>query len=107
MDVASEESVAAVFLRLDRLDIAVNHAGVGLVANVEGTEVGEFDRHAHELEDMMAELHARQPVGRMGRPEEIASLALYLASDEAAFTHGSVFTIDGGWTSVWSAGVVR
>ena len=55
--------------------------------------------HLHELEEMRAELHARQPVGRMGRPEEIASLALYLASDEAAFTHGSVIAIDGGWTA--------
>ncbi len=55
--------------------------------------------HSHELEEMRAQLHARQPVGRMGRPEEIASLALYLASDEAAFTHGSVITIDGGWTA--------
>ncbi len=55
--------------------------------------------HQHELEEMRAELHARQPVGRRGRPEEIASLALYLASGEAAFTHGSVITIDGGWTA--------
>ena len=44
-------------------------------------------------------LHARQPIGRMGRPEEIAAAALYLASDEAAFVTGSALVIDGGWTA--------
>ncbi len=40
----------------------------------------------------------RQPMGRLGRPEEIAALALYLASDESAFTTGQVHVIDGGFT---------
>ncbi|GCE16252.1 SDR family NAD(P)-dependent oxidoreductase [Dictyobacter kobayashii] len=44
-------------------------------------------------------LHARQPIGRMGKPEEIASAALYLASEEAAFVTGSTLVIDGGWTA--------
>jgi 2-keto-3-deoxy-L-fuconate dehydrogenase len=44
-------------------------------------------------------LHARQPLGRMGRPDEIAAAALYLASDEAAFITGSTLVIDGGWTA--------
>jgi 2-keto-3-deoxy-L-fuconate dehydrogenase len=38
----------------------------------------------------------RQPMGRLGRPEEIAALAVYLASDEASFTTGTVQVIDGG-----------
>lgn len=42
---------------------------------------------------------ARQPMGRLGRPEEIAALALYLASDEAAFTTGAVHVVDGGWVN--------
>lgn len=41
---------------------------------------------------------ARQPMGRLGRAEEIAALALYLASDESSFTTGAVHVIDGGWT---------
>jgi 2-keto-3-deoxy-L-fuconate dehydrogenase len=41
---------------------------------------------------------ARQPMGRLGRPEEIAALAVYLASDESAFTTGQTHVIDGGWT---------
>jgi 2-keto-3-deoxy-L-fuconate dehydrogenase len=40
---------------------------------------------------------ARQPMGRLGRPEELAQLALYLASDESAFTTGQIHIIDGGW----------
>lgn len=40
---------------------------------------------------------ARQPMGRLGRPEEIAALALYLASDESAFTTGAIHIVDGGW----------
>lgn len=42
---------------------------------------------------------ARQPMGRIGRPEEIAALAAYLASDEAGFTTGQIHLIDGGWSN--------
>lgn len=41
---------------------------------------------------------SRQPMGRVGEASEIAALALYLASDEAAFTTGTAIPIDGGWT---------
>jgi 2-keto-3-deoxy-L-fuconate dehydrogenase len=41
----------------------------------------------------------RQPMGRLGKPEEIAALATYLASDEAGFTTGQLHVIDGGWTT--------
>ena len=42
---------------------------------------------------------ARQPMGRLGRVEEIAALAVYLASDESAFTTGTAQVIDGGWSN--------
>jgi 2-keto-3-deoxy-L-fuconate dehydrogenase len=42
---------------------------------------------------------ARQPMGRLGTPDEIASLAVYLASDESAFTTGTIHIIDGGWSN--------
>ena len=42
---------------------------------------------------------ARQPTGRLGSTEEIAALALYLASDESSYTTGAVHVIDGGWTN--------
>jgi 2-keto-3-deoxy-L-fuconate dehydrogenase len=41
---------------------------------------------------------ARQPLGRLGTAEEIAALAVYLASDEASFTTGAIHLIDGGWS---------
>jgi NAD(P)-dependent dehydrogenase (short-subunit alcohol dehydrogenase family) len=55
--------------------------------------------HKDNKEETRAELRARQPIGRLGQPEEIASMVRYLASDEAAFVNGSLFTIDGGWTA--------
>jgi NAD(P)-dependent dehydrogenase (short-subunit alcohol dehydrogenase family) len=55
--------------------------------------------HSHEKDKVRAELNQRQPVGRLGKPDEIAHLVLYLCSMEAAFVTGSVVTIDGGWTA--------
>ena len=55
--------------------------------------------HKHNKEETRAELRARQPIGRLGQPHEIASLVRYLASEEAAFISGSLFNIDGGWTA--------
>ena len=52
-----------------------------------------------EQEETRAELRARQPIGRLGQPDEIASMVRYLASDEAAFITGACFSIDGGWTA--------
>jgi len=47
-------------------------------------------------EEVRAAFIARQPIGRIGTPEEIAAIALYLASDESAYTTGVAFSIDGG-----------
>jgi NAD(P)-dependent dehydrogenase (short-subunit alcohol dehydrogenase family) len=55
--------------------------------------------HKDTKEETRAELRARQPIGRLGQPEEIASMVRYLASDEAAFITGACFSIDGGWTA--------
>ena len=46
--------------------------------------------------ETMQKLHHYQPIGRMGRPDEVAALALYLCSDEAAFVTGAAYPIDGG-----------
>ena len=62
---------------------------------------GYLDKfHKHEKDEVREQLHARQPIGRMGRPEEIAHMVLYLCSDEAEYVQGSVITIDGGWTAL-------
>jgi len=49
---------------------------------------------------MFEELSKTQPIGRMGKPEEVASLALFLCSDEAAFITGVDYPIDGGFTTL-------
>ena len=187
-DVTDEAGIRDLFVGLEKLDVLVNNAGIGLVGSVEDTETADFERlmrvnvtgpflvtkyamphllkasgrivnigsvagligvkkrfaycatkgavvamtrqlavdyptqirvncvcpgtvdspfvegylekyHKHEKEKVRAELNARQPIGRLGKPEEIANLALYLASDEAGFVNGSVVSIDGGWTA--------
>jgi 2-keto-3-deoxy-L-fuconate dehydrogenase len=55
--------------------------------------------HKLEKEKVRSELNMRQPIGRLGRPEEIARLALYLCSPAAEFMNGAVIPIDGGWTA--------
>ena len=53
-----------------------------------------------DYEKAHAAFVARQPMGRIAQAEEIASLAIYLASDESAFVTGQAMTIDGGWSNV-------
>jgi len=55
--------------------------------------------HRDEKEKVRAELRARQPVGRLGRADEVAHAVVYLCSREAEFITGSLLTIDGGWTA--------
>ena len=187
-DITNEAQVADAFRSIDKLDILVNCAGIGLVGNIEETDLAAFQRlfrvnvdgtflmtkaalpllkqvrgsvvnigsvaglvgvkrrfgycatkgavialtrqlavdypteiranciapgtvespfvegylekyHSHEKEKVRTELHGRQPLGRMGRPDEVAKLALYISSSAADFMNGSVVTIDGGWTA--------
>ena len=50
--------------------------------------------------EMMRTLSEYQPIGRMGTPDDVAGLALYLCSDEASFVTGAAYPLDGGVTAV-------
>ncbi|USU08068.1 SDR family oxidoreductase [Sphingomonadaceae bacterium OTU29MARTA1] len=56
------------------------------------------DRDGSSVAEAHAAFAARQPVGRLGRVDEIAAMAVHLASDESAFTTGTTAVIDGGWS---------
>src|SRR5690606_32291137 len=56
--------------------------------------------HSPDYDAARAAFVARQPMGRLGTPEEIALMAVYLASDESAFMTGSINIIDGGMANV-------
>jgi 2-keto-3-deoxy-L-fuconate dehydrogenase len=53
-----------------------------------------------DYEQARAQFIARQPMGRMGEAEEVAALAVYLASDESAFMSGIALPLDGGWSNI-------
>ena len=65
---------------------------------VDSPSLGDRMRAQADPEAARAAFIARQPMGRLGRPEEVAALAVYLASDEAAFTTGAMHVVDGGFT---------
>jgi NAD(P)-dependent dehydrogenase (short-subunit alcohol dehydrogenase family) len=85
--------------------MALDHATDGIRVNcicpgrVETPFVSARLKEYPDPEKAYREMSATQAVGRMGKPEEIAHAALYLASDESAFITGTAFLIDGGWSA--------
>ena len=82
--------------------LAVDHVADGIRVNAvcPGTvDTPWVRRLVEEAGESLEALRARQPLGRLGTPEEIADAVLYLASDSAAFVTGSVLVIDGGLTA--------
>ena len=85
--------------------VAADFVGDGIRCNAicPGTvDTPSLQGRINQAEDPVAAREAflaRQPSGRLGTAEEIAALALYLASDESAYTTGTVHVIDGGWTN--------
>jgi 2-keto-3-deoxy-L-fuconate dehydrogenase len=85
--------------------IALDHATQGIRCNcicpgrVETPFVAARLKEYANPEKAYQEMAATQAIGRMGKPEEIAHAAVYLASDESAFVTGTAFLIDGGWSA--------
>ena len=85
--------------------IASDYVGKGIRCNaicpgtVDTPSLGDRMAASGNVEEARKAFIARQPMGRLGNAEEIAALALYLASDESAFVTGQEFIIDGGWTA--------
>jgi 2-keto-3-deoxy-L-fuconate dehydrogenase len=84
--------------------IAVDYVGQGIRCNaicpgtVQSPSLDERLAATGDAAAARAAFMARQPMGRLGTPVEIAALAVYLASDESAYTTGVLHAIDGGWT---------
>jgi len=84
--------------------VAIDFVGKGIRCNaicpgtVDTPSLQDRLRATGDYEKARHDFNARQPMGRLGQAEEIAGLALYLASDESSFTTGQIHVIDGGWT---------
>ncbi len=83
--------------------VAADFVGQGIRVNaicpgtVHSPSLDERIKAQGNYEEVLKSFIARQPMGRIGTPEEIAALAVYLASDESAYTTGAIHLIDGGW----------
>ena len=86
--------------------IAADFISSGIRANavcpgtVESPSLDQRLRDTGDYAAAKAGFIARQPIGRIGQPEEIAALVVYLASDESSYTTGVAHVIDGGWANI-------
>ncbi|MBO9477881.1 SDR family oxidoreductase [Shimia sp. R11_0] len=84
--------------------VAADYVAQGIRCNaicpgtVDSPSLHDRLRATGDYEKAMSDFIARQPMGRIGTADEIAELALYLASDASKYTSGQPFAIDGGWT---------
>ena len=84
--------------------VAADHVTQGVRCNaicpgtVDSPSLHDRLRATGNYEQAWKDFNARQKMGRIGRPEEIAAVACHLAADESAFTTGQALNVDGGWT---------
>jgi meso-butanediol dehydrogenase/(S,S)-butanediol dehydrogenase/diacetyl reductase len=85
--------------------MALDHVGSNIRINavapgtIESPYFDEIFRKSNDAKALRAQLEARQPMNRLGKPVEIAHAILFLASDEASFCTGTILFVDGGWTA--------
>lgn len=81
--------------------LTVDHVSDGVRVNAvcPGTVDSPWVRLVEDAGESLDTLRARQPMGRLGTPQEVAEAALYLTSDAAAFATGSALVVDGGLTA--------
>ena len=85
--------------------VSVDFASQGIRINticpgtIETESMNARINSAEDPEAARAMFSARHPVGRIGKPEEIAALAVHLASEESGFITGQTIAVDGGWTA--------
>jgi 3-oxoacyl-[acyl-carrier protein] reductase len=82
--------------------IAAGYAGQGIRANcvLPGVTDTRVNRPFLEDPDLRREMLAAIPLGRVADPGEVAAVAAFLASDDAAYVTGAVYTVDGGLTAI-------
>jgi NAD(P)-dependent dehydrogenase (short-subunit alcohol dehydrogenase family) len=96
MGIYSISKAAVIMLtRVLAVELAADNIQVNAIAP--GIIKTRFSRALWDNSSLRAGIEAKTPAGRLGQPEEVCGLALYLASDASSFVTGGVFTVDGGY----------